>query len=154
VVSCTTTDGPLCSGGFVDGTVGTVCCSGTGDAFTGVMGTTRTSAWAVSDLGHATFIVALGAGSFGVVPLKPGSLRGVGTTMAALVPELVTSFLTADYLDPDNIWIGINNSMSSRFAGGAAGGATGDDVGGTVSSGIDAVGPVTSTAVVAGPSVT
>ena len=74
--------------------------------------------------------------------------------MAALVPELVTSFLTADYLDPDTIWIGINQSMSSRFAGGAAGGgaggATGDDVGGTGSSVIGAVGPVTSTAVVAG----
>ena len=36
----------------------------------------------LADLDRATFIVALGAGSFGVLPLKPGTLRGVGTTIA------------------------------------------------------------------------
>ena len=65
---------------MVDGTdvtrFGGAHCRGTGDALTGVMGTTGTSAGAVllADLGCATFIVAGGVG-FGVVPLELGTLR-------------------------------------------------------------------------------
>ena len=51
-----------------------------------------------------TFIVTLGAGSFGVVPSKPGTLRGVGTTIAGGgvgAVEALTSFLTVYCLDRD-----------------------------------------------------
>ena len=87
LVSCTTTAGLLCSGVVIDGTgvtgLRSVRCGGTGDAFTGVIGKTGTSAGAsmLADLVGATFITALGASSFGVVPLKPGTLRGLGTTI-------------------------------------------------------------------------
>jgi len=76
----------------------------TGDTITDVMDTTRTSA-GVSILAYlvgATFIVTLGAGSFGVVPLKSDTLRGVGTTIAGGgVGAIEASFLTVYCLDRD-----------------------------------------------------
>ena len=51
LVSCTITEGLLCSSVVVDGMdetgLGIIRCSGTGDVFTGVMGTTGTSAEAM-----------------------------------------------------------------------------------------------------------
>jgi len=101
----------------------------------------------LADLGCATFIVALGAGSIGVVPLKPGTLRGVGTAIAGGgVGARIDHVIPDGGLSESGHKIGTNQPIISRFSGGATGG----DVDGTGSSRISAAGPVSSTAIVVG----